>query len=190
MGPVFKDLFIRTFTASLGGASVALGCAATSSTGEPSPHAATTPSPGEGAGAGADRAGASAGAGNAGAGASGEGVDAAAQDGPEIAVCVEPPEAPALDYNLAAKGARFHVDVAHARGIWAPAGPVKMPFHHASAIVWTNADAHPELAAIDRRLRFTIEIVDVHIEHDPARSTWFATYTARIDRVCAPPAPG
>jgi len=69
-------------------------------------------------------------------------------------------------------------------GAWAPVPPLRMPLHHASTIAWIGQQ-QLDAQATSRVLVVATGIGTPQIEHDAARHTWFATYSARVDRVCA-----
>jgi hypothetical protein len=99
--------------------------------------------------------------------------------------CDQATRPPALTrYDAIVDGAVFSLAVVQdAHGGWGPAVPLDMPRHHASTIAWEG------LPLLDL---YAGRTVIVHatgrgrssLVHDPDRHTWFATYAARIDRVC------
>jgi hypothetical protein len=87
-------------------------------------------------------------------------------------------------YDAIEQGRTFSLVIAQdERGVWHPARSLGMPHHHASSIEWRESallDAH-------RGARVVVAATGLgrtSLEHDPGRHVWFATYAARIDRVC------
>lgn len=72
-----------------------------------------------------------------------------------------------------------------ARGVWSPADRLDMPLRHASSIVWTDDAQQLASARVDRVLVVAKGLGRISIEHDEQRNTWFVTYGARVERVCA-----
>jgi hypothetical protein len=106
--------------------------------------------------------------------------------GCEAAVLPDP-----LDrYDAITAGAMFSLELVHdARGAWVPGVQLEMPLHHASTIEW-RARELLEPHAGGRVVVVATGEGRTSIVHDPQRNTWFATYAARIERVCpVAPAP-
>ena len=82
----------------------------------------------------------------------------------------------------------YWLDVRRADHGWEPGEPIRMPTHHATRLELTNAAEMPLLGGrTGARARVVVELTDRDVQHDAARSTWFATYRARVVEVCAPP---
>jgi hypothetical protein len=92
---------------------------------------------------------------------------------------------PLARYDAITDGVAFSLALAEdARGVWGPVTPLGMPLHHASTIEW---EGH-ELLDAHRGTRVVVLATGrgrTALVHDPGRHTWFATYAARIDRVCS-----
>ncbi len=88
-------------------------------------------------------------------------------------------------YDEIVDGRAFSLELERApSGAWAPVPQLRMPLHHASTIVWIGQQQLDAQAA-PRVLVVATGIGTPQIEHDAARHTWFATYSARVVRVCA-----
>lgn len=116
----------------------------------------------------------------------------------------EVPEAPAAEagpvecrtvpsalasYDAIADGVAFSLEIRRdERGAWLPRAPLAMPMHHASMISWTDEqhllDAHTSREPV---LVFATGLGRLSMEHDEERNVFFATYGARVDRVCPAP---
>jgi hypothetical protein len=70
-------------------------------------------------------------------------------------------------------------------GSWMLADTLDMPMHHASMIAWTDDAQLLASAQVDRVLVVATGLGRVSLEHDQRRTMWFATYAARVERVCA-----
>jgi hypothetical protein len=94
---------------------------------------------------------------------------------------------PALhSYDAIMHDVRFSLVLTRdARGVWTPADRLDMPLHHASMIAWTDDAQLLASAQVDRVLVVATGLGRVSLEHDEGRNTWFATYGARVERVCA-----
>jgi len=91
-------------------------------------------------------------------------------------------------YDAITEGTPFSLTLLRdEHGAWLPAAPLAMPLHHASTIAWTDeahlldAQRDPQVVVVATGLGRT------SIEHDEARGVWFATYAARVDRLCPVP---
>jgi hypothetical protein len=93
---------------------------------------------------------------------------------------------PALTaYDAITPDVRFSLVLTRdARGVWTPADQLDMPMHHASAIDWTDEAQLLASANVDRVLVVATGLGRVSITHDQRRNMWFATYGARVERVC------
>ncbi len=81
----------------------------------------------------------------------------------------------------------YWLDVQRASHGWEPAERIPMPQHHATRLELTNVAEMPLLGGpTGARARIVVELTDRDIQHDAQRSTWFATYRARVVEVCAP----
>jgi hypothetical protein len=102
---------------------------------------------------------------------------------PHDPLCDQLPPALA-SYDAITDGVAFSLTLARdARGAWAPAAHLAMPLHHASTIEWERR----ELLDAHSGVRATVIATGLgrsSIEHEVGRNTWFATYRARIERVC------
>ena len=82
----------------------------------------------------------------------------------------------------------YWLDVRLADSGWEPAEPIPMPHDHATRLELTNVAEIPLLGrAPGAKVRVVVELIDRDVQHDEGRSTWFATYEARVIEVCAPP---
>lgn len=118
------------------------------------------------------------------AGSPTEGVGCVAQ----FPTCAEPdPEVgPLVDYGALEVGQRYYVNVVQDPQ-WMPIPRPKMPYHHASALVWTNLESHPGLEVpVCGPLRFTFVLEGREVVYAGPERGWRATYTARIESVCLP----
>jgi hypothetical protein len=89
-------------------------------------------------------------------------------------------------YDAIEPDVRFSLVLARdARGVWEPAERLDMPLHHASTITWTDDAQLLESARANRVLVVATGLGRISIEHDERRNTWFVTYGARVERVCA-----
>lgn len=88
-------------------------------------------------------------------------------------------------YDAITPDVRFSLVLARdERGGWGPAERLSMPLHHASTITWTGVTHQLASAGVDRVLVVATGLGRLSLEHDQARNTWFATYGARVERVC------
>jgi hypothetical protein len=103
---------------------------------------------------------------------------------PPLDGACDPLPAALASYDAITDGAAFTLAlVRDDRGVWVPAERLPMPLHHASAIEWQGAD----LLDAHAGARVTVIATGLgrtSIDHDADRNTWFATYAARIERVC------
>lgn len=97
---------------------------------------------------------------------------------------------PALTaYDAIADGVPFSLEIRRdERGAWLPRAPLRMPMHHASMIAWTDSehllDPHTSPEPL---LVFATGLGRTSMEHDEEHDVFFATYGARVDRVCPTP---
>jgi hypothetical protein len=92
---------------------------------------------------------------------------------------------PALtDYDEIAPGRAFSLEVMQdATGIWGPAQPLEMPMHYAARIEWAQA-ARLDAYRGQRVVVVATGLGRSALDADPRRGVWFATYGARVERVC------
>lgn len=89
-------------------------------------------------------------------------------------------------YDAITDGVPFSLEIRRDdHGAWLPTSPLRMPMHHASMISWTDdthlLDAHPSREPI---VVIATGLGRVSIEHDETHNVFFATYGARVERVC------
>jgi hypothetical protein len=118
--------------------------------------------------------------------AAAEAAESAAAEAADSSEC-DGDRPPALRaYDAIAPDLRFSLVLTRdARGVWTPADRLDMPLHHASTIAWTDDAQLLASARVDRVLVVATGLGRVSLEHDERRNTWFATYGARVERVCA-----
>ena len=93
---------------------------------------------------------------------------------------------PLTAFDDIADGVPFSLEVRRdEHGAWLPIHPLHMPMHHASMINWAD-DAHvlEHVTTRDPVVFFATGRGAPNIDHDETRGVYFATYTARVDRVC------
>ena len=96
---------------------------------------------------------------------------------------------PLTAFDDIADGVPFSLEVRRdEHGAWLPLHPLHMPMHHASMITWAD-DSHllEGNTTHDPVVFFATGRGAPNIEHDETRDVFFATYTARVDRVCPMP---
>jgi hypothetical protein len=91
------------------------------------------------------------------------------------------------DYSEVREGAAFSLLVRReTSGAWVPVQPLRMPMHHASALVFEPPldSLVPEPRRAQPVLVIATGLGRRSLEHDPRRRAWFATYAARVERAC------
>ena len=113
--------------------------------------------------------------------------DASAGDGSTAAPCDASGYPTLGDYSDVREGAAFSLVVRREpSGAWLPAEPLPMPMHHAS-MLWFEPHLDTLVTEADRARPVLVLAMGLgrrSLEHDARRHTWFATYAARVERVC------